>query len=414
MLMLIFSYLETWQITKKPLYGHVCEETIRYLVRDMRHPLGGFFSAEDADSEGHEGYFYTWKLDEIRNILGQEESALFCAYYGVTPEGNFEGRNILHISQRLEEFSHVHGLDPVAFSEKLELQKQILWKARELRPRPFKDDKILSSWNGLLLFSMVQMARAFEDKKLYEKALETAHFIQTHMWKNGTLFRCWRDGVAFQEAGMDEYAFLIHGVLTLFETDGGSEWLKWSMEMTQILRERFKAQDGAFYQTNGKESHLILRKVQFSDGSEPSGNAVHCENLQRLYALTLDSDYLEQAEDVLRAAHKFIDNYAPGYCYHVMNLARYYDKRAKTFVVALNEQESHLDSLRQLLYSSFIPHRSVIWRREGDKALFELIPFAREQKPIDGKTTLYICHHGVCQKPLTDFAEMTAAINTLL
>ncbi|MCE5317378.1 MAG: thioredoxin domain-containing protein [Parachlamydia sp.] len=409
--LLIFSYLETWQITKKPLFRSVCEETLGYLIRDMRHPLGGFYSAEDADSEGHEGYFYTWRLDEIKNILGNEESALFCAYYGVSSEGNFHGRNILHITQRLEEFAQARGLDPGELSDKLNLQRKLLWKVREQRPHPFKDDKILCSWNGLLLFSMAQTARAFGDSAIYEKAIETARFIKKHMWQDNSLLRCWREGAPFNEAGLEDYAFMIHGLLALFETDGGSEWLEWAIEMVEILRERFKAENGAFYQTDGRDPNLILRKVQFSDGAEPSGNAVHCENLLRLYALTLDPQYLIDAEDVLRTAHKFIDNYAPGYCYHVMNLARYYDKQARTFVVALNEQETHLEALRQLLYTTFIPHRSVIWRRENDSVLLEEIPFMKEQKPIEGKTTLYICQKGVCQKPLTDLAEMTSALS---
>ncbi len=410
--LLIFSYLEAWQITKKPLFRQVCEETLQYLIRDMRHSAGGFYSAEDADSEGHEGLFYTWKLDEIKNILGEDESALFCAYYGVNAEGNFEGRNILHIQERLKEFSEMRGLDSVSFSEKLELQKKLLWKVREQRPHPFKDDKVLSSWNGLLLFSLSQAASAFGDKKLLETALQNGRFIKTHMWQNGRLFRCWRGETPFQKGGLEEYAFLIHGLLSLFEADGGSDWLAWSIEMAAHLRDQYKADGGAFYQTDGQDPHLILRKVQFSDGAEPSGNAIHCENLLRLYALTLDAQYLQQAEDVLKAASRFIDNYAPGYCYHVMNLARYYDKQAPTFVVALDNQESHREPLRQLLYSTFIPHRSVIWRREGDKALFDAIPFVKEQKPIQGKTTLYICHHGVCQKPLTEFAEMESAIQS--
>ena len=409
--LLIFSYLEGWQITKKPLFKQVVEETIQYLCRDMRHPEGGFYSAEDADSEGHEGYFYIWKIEEIHNILGKEEGELFCDYYGVTPEGNFEGRNILNIQERIEEFTRSRSLDLNSFSEKLELQKKILWKAREQRPHPFKDDKILSSWNGLLLFSLSQAAAAFGNVQLLEMAIQTARFIKTQMWKNGKLYRCWRQGVAFHEAGLDEYAYLIHGLLSLFEVDGGSEWLNWSLEMVNILQTQFKAEAGAFYQTNGQDPHIILRKVQFSDGAEPSGNAIHCENLLRLYALTLEPHYLEQAEDILRGANRFIDNYAPGYCYHVMNLARYYDKQSKTFVIALDEQESHREEIRQLLYSNFIPHRDVIWRREGDESLFRAIPFVKEQKPLEGKTTLYICREGVCQKPLVEITDIQTAIN---
>ena len=153
-----------------------------------------------------------------------------------------------------------------------------------------------------------------------------------------------------------------------------------------------------------------MRKTQFSDGAEPSGNAIHCENLIRLYQLTTDAHYLDQAEDILRAVKKFIDNYPLGYCYSLLNINRYYNRNAPTIVVALNQKEEHFEKIRLAIYKNFIPHKCVIWRKEGDSELFKKIPYLTDQKPIDGKTTVYICHQGVCRQPLNEISEIITAV----
>lgn len=411
--LLAYSYLEAWQTTKRPLYRFVCEEILDYVLRDMTHQLGGFYSAQDADSEGHEGFFYTWPLHEVQSILGKDQSTLFCEYYDITEAGNFEGRNILHTDLRIEEFAKKHGKEPQILSDLFTEQKHTLWKAREKRVHPFKDDKILSSWNGLMIFSMVEAGCAFSDQRYIDAAERAAKFIKGNMWQEGALMRRWREGESLHRAGLDEYAYLIRGLISLFEANCGTVWLEWALQMTTILRDYFKAEEGAFYQIDGKDSSIILRKCQFSDGAEPSGNAIHCENLIRLYQILGDPSYLTQAEDILKAVKKYVDNYAPGYCYHMINLNRYYDSHAPTVVIALNDKQQYMQELRQLLYNNFIPHKAVVWRHPDDNKLFEIIPFAREQTPINGKTTLYVCHKGVCQQPITELPAMIEAIHKL-
>lgn len=412
--LLIESYLEAWQLTKKPLYRQICEDIIQYILRDMTYAEGGFYSAEDADSEGYEGLFYTWTLDEVQKILGKAKSTLFCEYYQITPEGNFEGRNILNTPLRLEEFADKHK---TAVEELLSLfldQKQQLWKEREKRIHPLKDDKILASWNGLMIHSLSQAGAAFSEQRYLDASLKAARFIKKNLWDEQQLLRRWRDHEALFNAGLDEYVFLIRALISLFEVDLGSEWLLWAKRLTDIVFEKFKAQDeGAFFQTDGNDANIILRKCQFSDGAEPSGNAIHCENLLRLYQITTDPDYLDQAEDILRAVKKYLDSYSPGYCFHIMNLNRYYDRHAPTIVVALNDKEENAQEIRQALYSHFIPHKAVIWRRNNDKDLLDFIPFLQRQAPMNQKTTIYICHEGVCQKPIDDREEILQAIHRL-
>ncbi len=411
--LLIISYLELWQITKKELYKEVCNDIISYLLRDMKSPEGGFYSAEDADSEGEEGKFYTWKKEEIEDLLGKEESRLICDYYQVTPEGNFEGSNILHIPERIETFSKKHNLDPEVVSDRITAHKKLLWKAREARVHPSKDDKILSSWNGLMIHALVEAGCSLNKPEYLEAAVKAADFILSQMWKDGVLLRRWCHEEAMYRGGLDDYAFMIRAMLSLFEADKGTKWLEWALQMTSLLERKFKAENGAFYQTAEDDEYVILRKAHFADGAEPSGNSIHCENLQRLYQLTFDNSFLNQAEDILKAVKVHIDNYAPGYTYSVINLIRYYNSHAPTLVIALNERNENYEQIKKAIYENFIPNKAVIWSREKDQALFNAIPSLKEKGVVDNQTTLYICHKGICQKPLNYIEDITKAIEKL-
>lgn len=404
------AYLEAWQLTKKPLYRNVCEEILNYILRDMTHPDGGFYSAEDADSEGHEGLFYTWSYDEVIQILG-EKGTLFCRFYDITPGGNFEGRNILHTVLSVEEFAVEHHLNEEKLRLTLEEGRRELWKVREKRIRPLKDDKILSSWNGLSIYVLSEAGQAFGNDIYLQAAIKAARFIKHRLWKNGELLRRWREEEAMFSGSLDEYAFMIRGALSLFEANAGIDWLEWAIEMSAKLKEVYKDGDGgAFYQTDGLDQHLLLRRCQFSDGAEPSGNAIHTENLLRLYQLTQQMDYLHQAEDVLRAVKEYLENYPLAYCYHTINLLRYYDKKRETFIVAINSKKEHEKELQKKIYEQFLPHKGVIWQTH-DLELEEILPNIKNHHPLNDQTTLYLCYQGVCQKPLDHFADMMNALD---
>ncbi len=407
------SYLEAWQTTKNPLYMQVCREVLNYILRDMTHPEGGFYSAEDADSEGHEGLFYTWTLGEIYRLLGADEAQVFCDFYGVTELGNFEGRNILHTRETLAEYASKKKIDQEQLGSQLAANRKVLFEARNARVHPFKDDKILTSWNGLMIHAFAAAAGALGDKRYLAVTERAARFIKLKLWENGHLKRRWRDGEGSHTAVLDDYAFLIRGVLTLFEITGHTEWLEWVLAMTQMLQEEFKAQEGAYYQTDGKSEHIILRRCHFSDGAEPSGNSIHCENLLRLYHLTQDEQYLNQVEDILKAVKSYLDNYPPGYCYHLINLQSYYDANVPLIVLALNAQEEGKAQILEHIYTNFIPDKAVIIRRHDDQNLFKLLPQVELQVPLAGRTTLYICSKGVCKKPISDLSDICAALDKL-
>lgn len=411
--LLSYAYMECWKVTKKPIYKLISKEILDYLLREMQSDEGGFYSAEDADSEGEEGKFYTWELEEIENILGKDQSKLIQEYFGITASGNFHGKNVLHTLRNLDEFARLKGLDYESLSKIISEQKSLLFKLRDHRVHPFKDDKILVTSNAMTIFSLVEASLVFQDKRYLEAALKAAHFLKDTFWQNGELLRRYRDGDVRYKAGLEEYAYTIRAFLSLFEADLGSSWLVLAVEMCRVLEENFKEPEGAFYQTDGSNPHLLIRKCRYSDGAEPSGNAIHEENLIRLYQLTSDLSYIEQTEDIFSAAKKFLDNYPPGYIYHVMNLNHFYDKQAATIVVALNEENSHQEIIKNEIYSHFNPHKVVIFRHENDKDLFRIIPFVKDLVPINHETTLYVCYEGICQKPVFQIEEILEVIKNI-
>jgi len=406
------AYLEAWLYTKKPFYEEVCKDILKYLLREMRSSEGAFYSAEDADSEGHEGLFYTWDAKEILSILGPVDGQLFLDYFSVPKEGGFfEGRSVLHIKSRVEEFASKRKLDIQKTTESLNRSKELLWKEREKREHPFKDDKILSSWNGLMLHALAAAGKAFRDSKYVDAAEKIAIFIKSNLWNEGHLLRRWRDSDARFTGGLDEYAFMIHGLLSLFEIDGKVEWLRFALDLTKVLKEEFKEKAGAFYLTDGKDPNIVLRRCEFYDGAEPAGNGIHAENLLRLYQITFDENFLVQAEDISRAATKHIEHHPVGCISSLSALQRYYDKHSATILIALNDEESYKEDIKDILFKRYIPHHVIIWRYidkyyEPHDSLLELVPHLKDNPHIDGKTTLYICQRGECQKPVTSWDEI--------
>jgi uncharacterized protein YyaL (SSP411 family) len=403
------TYLDAYKYTKKQAYRVVCEQTLDYLLAEMSHPEGGFYSAEDADSEGHEGMFYTWTFQEVREVLSNEEAELFCQYYGITPEGNFEGRNVLHISIPLEEFAELRHIPVEELWSLLDKARLKMLKMRHVRTRPLKDDKIIVSWNGLMIDALIKASTCLKKIHYKDAALKAANFIKTHLYKEGKLMRRWREKESRFDAGIDDYAFLIKGLISLFEEGCGSECLQWAIQLADVLRKAFKAEEGAFYY-NLEDPALLIRKCEYYDGAEPSGNAVHCENLLRLYQLTQDEIYLKEAEDILKAAKHYIEIYPPGACYHLISLLRYLDVKAQTIVVALGPEGDLKNEIQELLCNRFLPHAAVIWK---DEHFSTMIVAHVDKNPIDGQTAIYICRQDRCEPPLTDKGQIIKILGEL-
>jgi len=407
------TYFEAWKLTKNPKYKKVCEQICTYISRDMTDPLGGFYSAEDADSEGEEGKFYTWTLDEICEVLSPEDAGLFCEFYGVSLQGNFEGKNVLYLKNGRDALSDDLRLNKIELETRIQNCREKLLQVRQKRVRPFIDDKIITSWNGLMIDSLVKIGSAFNRKEWVDAALKAAEFIQGNCYKEGKLCRRYRDGEARFIACLDDYAFIIKGYLSLFEEGLGEKWLKIALDLSTVLEEEYKTEEGAFYFSSGKEPQVKVRKCEFYDGAEPSGNAVHAENLLRLYQITAEDKYITLAEDILRAAKDHMDTYPPGSCYSIRSLMRYYNTEAPTLVIAIDKEGLLKEEIAREIHDSYSPHLQVVWLDEGSSALKNLLPFMAEKKTIDGQTAVYLCSMKGCQPPMLELGEISKAIQDL-
>ena len=404
------TYLEAHKYSKKPFFGEICRAILDYALKELKGE--GFYSGEDADSEGQEGKYYLWTPEEIFEALGPGDGELFCRFYGVKEEGNFEGKNVLHVAFEPKEFAEMIGLEAEQLNQKLTVMRSHLLEKREARTKPFKDDKVITSWNGLMIESMARAGLCFPDSPYLSEAKKTAKWIREILWVDGQLMRRFRDGDARFPAGLDDYAFLIRSLITLFEMDGGTEHLQWAMQLVDVLERDFKASEGAFYQTQ-EDKNLLIRKCDFYDGAEPSGNAVHCENLLRLFHLTQEDKFLVQAEDVMKAVKPFIQAFPPGACYHLIALQRYLDKKSPLVVIAFDENRTHEKELKARIGAHFCPHAFFVWKDSKDEILNKLIPSISMQNALDGKTTVHICKGTHCEAPLSEIQQILAAIDAL-
>jgi uncharacterized protein YyaL (SSP411 family) len=400
------TYLQAWKCTKNPSYERITREILDYLLRDLMHVDGAFFSGEDAESEGHEGLYYTWTLEEALEAFPGDKGELFCAFYDITAPGNFEGRNVLHIDLPVEDFALALQMQKEDVEKVLAQGREALFKRRQTRKRPLRDEKILTSWNGLAIDVLARAGAALQEPKYTEAAEKATAFIEKNLWQNGRLLHRWCNGEAKFAGVLDDYAFLIKGLLSLFEEGRGIKYYDWAISLTKILERDFKEIEGAFYFTD-ERAELLLRQCEFFDGAEPSGNAIHTENLLRLYQITLQETYLQQAEDVLKAAKDYIVKTAPAAFYHMINLLRYLDKAAPTVVIVPDQKGTDKEKIQAALSTHFSPYLATLWKSGPD------FPLEKDKIALQDQTTVYICRQNKCEAPLTKLDEIVKSIEKL-
>lgn len=400
------AYLQAWKLTKDPFYERIARETLDYILGDLQSNQGAFFSGEDADSGGHEGLYYTWTPEEINEVLSGDDGELLCAFYDVTAQGNFEGRNVLHVDLSIQEFADALQMPKADVEQALDKGRKALLRRRQSRPKPMRDEKIIVSWNGLVIDVMARAGAALQEPKYTEAAIKAAVFIEKNLTENGRLLHRWCNGDARFPALLDDYAFLIKGLLTLFEEGCGIQYFNWAVNLAKVLEKDFKEMEGAFYLTD-ERAQLLLRQCEFYDGAEPSGNGVHTENLLRLYQITFDESYLRQAEDILKAAKHYIVNVPPAAFYHMMAALRYLDLAAPTVVTVLDDQKSNQEKIQKTLSEHFSPHLLKLWKTGPD------FPLEKDKVVIDKTTTVYICRQNRCDPPLTKLEEIVKSIEKL-
>src|SRR3989441_9340027 len=294
-------YLHSYLVTNNALYERVVEETLGYVVREMLSPEGGFYSTQDADSEGEEGRFYTWTAAEIDAALLREDAALFKAYYGVTEQGNFEGRNVLHVAQDELRVAENAEITLETLQASLKRSREILFNAREKRVKPGRDEKILTSWNGLMLRSFAEAARYLDRPDYLQIAINNAEFLLRELNRDGRLHRTYKDGRARLNGYLEDYTFLADGLLALYEASFHPHWFAEAQHLIDEAINLFAdQQNGGFFDTGSDHEALISRPKDIMDNATPAGNSVAADVLLRLAAFTGEEDYRRRADDYLR------------------------------------------------------------------------------------------------------------------
>jgi uncharacterized protein len=414
--MLAIAYTEAFQVTGKQEYRQVCREIFEYVLRDMTDSQGAFYSAEDADSEGKEGLFYVWTPQEVKAVLGEEAGNTYCRFYGITSEGNFEDHlSIAHISEP----DAGAAQEPRGDAEKqkllLEDAARKLFAAREQRIHPLKDDKILTSWNGLMIAALAKGYQALRDPLYLHAAARAADFILSSLrQESGKLFRRYRQGEIAHQACADDYAFLIWGLIELYQAGFGVRYFEHAIRIQQWMLDRFwDEEEGGFFYTAHDGERLILRDKEIYDGAVPSSNSVAALNLLRLARMTGNTTWEEKGVRLFQAFFQLVADYPSAYTQflHAVDFAL---GPGLEIAIAGDLDRESTQKMVESLHAPFLPNRVLIHSRKPEEAerLVALAPFAADLQSNNGEPTVFICENYACRIPITNRDELQRVLGS--
>jgi uncharacterized protein YyaL (SSP411 family) len=412
--LLAMAYTEAYQATGETEYRETAEEVLEYILRDMRSPEGGFYSAEDADSEGEEGKFYLWTAEEIQDLLGPEDGALFQTVYSISPEGNFKdeargiktGKNILHRTKTWDEISAELEIPSDQLWWKMEHAREVLFPAREARIHPGKDDKILTDWNGLVITALSIAGRVFGREDYLVAAGEAVDFIMTHLHSQGRLKHRWREGESAIEGNLDDYAYLIWGLLELYQATFQAEYLKAALKLNQTLTKHFwDNEEGGYYFTPDHAPQILVRQKEAYDTALPSGNSVQQMNLERLYLLTGENNFRETSESLEKYFSPTMKQTPAAF---TMFLSAIMFQTSPSFEVTILGEKDSLDTQGMLkaLQKEYLPQVVLVLKSSSDDLIKELIPSLENKTMVGNQATAYVCGDGTCQAPVNTPEEL--------
>jgi uncharacterized protein YyaL (SSP411 family) len=379
------AYLDAFRVTQKPLYKRITEEILDFLVREMRDSNGGFYSTQDADSEGVEGKFYVWEREDFEATVGTDDGNLLARYFNITDYGNWEHHNIPNVPRHPDLFCKLEKISEQELEAKVAAARPKLYAEREKRVHPGRDEKILTDWNGLALRAFADAA-AFLGRDDYRKIAEAnAAFIFDKLWDGQRLLHSYKDGRARFNAYLDDYANVADGLLSLYQLTFDEQWLRRAESLAEIIIERFGDEDqGGFYFTATGHEQLVARTKDFFDNATPSGNSVAADVLLRLAALLGRDDFRKHAEQVFAAVENHLGQYASGF--GRMLVAVDFSIGPSSEIVLAGGTEPFVTAYR----TKYLP-RTVI--TTGDRPL------------LDGKPTAYVCQNLSCKQPVNDVGE---------
>ena len=401
---LLAVYASAYVASGDAFYGNVAAQTADWVRRELQSPEGGYYSSLDADSEGHEGKFYVWERDEIRSALTPDEYAAFAPRYGLDREPNFEGRWHLHVFRSVDDVAAALARSPQSVESSLLSAREKLLRLRAERVRPGRDDKILASWNGLMIRGMAVAARALDRADLAESAGRALDFVRRALWREGRLLATYNDGHAHLNAYLDDYAYLADAVLELQQVRFRADELRFARELLQvILRHHADERAGGFFFTSDDHEPLIHRPKSFGDDATPSGNGVAALALQRMGHLLGEAAYLEAAEGTVRAAWAAMERYPQA---HTSLLIALEELLHPPQIVVLRGEPEAMQLWRRDLARIYSPRRLVL----AIAADASDLPPALAEKTPRGPAVAYVCRGSVCGEPIGSFAGLTEAL----
>jgi uncharacterized protein YyaL (SSP411 family) len=403
-------YLHAWQVTGDDGYRRVCEETLDYVLREMTDPLGGFYSTQDADSEGVEGKFYVWTPAGLRAALGEDDAEIAERAWGVTHQGNFEGANILHREEGVDEVAAALGVSVERVREALARARKKLYEARARRVWPGRDDKVLAAWNGFMLRAMAEAGRILGRADYRDAARKNAGFILAHLVRDGRLLRTWRGGQAKIEAYLDDHAALVNGLLSLYEATGDAHYFIEARRWADALLERFWSDAaGGFFDTAHDAETLIGRPRELTDNATPSGTSLATEGLLRLAALAGDDRYREVAARVLVPLAPAMARQPSAFGHLLCALDDLVGPFYEVAIVS-GEDAAGKEAMLQALATRHRP-RLALAVGSGEAGIEDAIPLLAGREASGGKATAYVCRRFVCQRPVTDAQALEAQLD---
>jgi len=405
-------YLDAYQLTGKPLYRKIVEEILDYVKREMTNPEGGFYSTQDADSEGEEGKFFVWTPDEVKRILGEKNGNLFCLYYDVTPRGNFEGKNILNVPRSLEDIAQATKTHPDDLQAILARGREQLFREREKRIKPHRDEKVLTSWNGLMLLSFVRAAKVLDRQDYLDAALKNAQFILSHLASGRKLLRTYKDGKAKLNGYLEDYSNGVEGLIALYEATGQKSWLDQALAFNDVMLEQFwdEASSG-FYLTGKDHEQLIARVKDFYDNATPAGSSVAVFNLLKLAILTGNESYRARAQANLELMSSPLSRYPSGFGY-LLEAADFHLGPVREVAIVGKTGDTQTRRLLKTIYQQYLPNTVISLLDPDERGSNASLPLLQGKTLAHGQPAVYICQNYVCKAPVTSELELERALRS--
>ena len=393
-------YLHFFQISQEQWARETAEGILDYVLREMTHPEGGFYSTQDADSEGHEGKFFVWDIEEIQSTLGERDASLFCSYYNITKPGNFEGKNIPNVTRSLERVAEKHDVSVSELQASLNESRRKLFELRETRIKPDRDEKILTAWNGLMMASFAEAGVILNRPDYTDVARRNAQFVLSNLRKDGALLRTWKDGVAKFNGYLEDYSFLIEGLVTLFETTGEFRWLTKALALSVVMIQEFWDEEaGGFFFTGKSHENLIVRSKDFFDNATPSGNSVAALALLKLAVLSGEEKYRNLATAILREIGDSARKYPSGFGY-ALSAVDFLLSTPKEIAIVGSDPFDIQPLLREV-WRRYLPNKVV-----APGFGVDVIPLLENRGFVNDRPTAYVCEHYACKQPVNDVSEL--------